>query len=516
MPEPSVEMPSGRRGALEVAAVYGLFAALWILFSDTAVKLIFTDPADIVQASMIKGWLFVAVTSILLFVLVQRLLKRLLAINARQSGLQSERLRALQLVESITENSSDAIFAKDTEGRYILFNGAASKFVGKPASEVLGKDDKALFPPEQAAMLIDAGRKIVDSGHTINCEERLSTPGGERVFLTTKGPLHDATGRIIGLFGIARDISERHKAEEALRDREEKLSAIVNNSPSVLSLKTPDGRYALANPNLQHIQHCSEAEIIGKTDFELYPEAIARILQANDEKVRQTHERHSIEEIIPVDGQARNFMSHIFPVLGEAGDLRFICRISLDITERKKAESALNQLSDDLAATLHAIPDLLFEIDETGRYVKVQASAALLAAPAGELVGQQIDQVLPADAAATVMAALAQASLNETDYGRTISLPLADGTHHFELSVARKAGDTTGTKHFVVISRDITQRKATELALRRNNEELERFNTASIGRELQMIALKKQINELSAQLGQPAPFDLSLFELETG
>lgn len=502
--------PSGTPDAVRLTLTYALFAALWILFSDNALQALFSDPATIVRVSIIKGWLFVAVTSTMLFVLVRRLLGRLHREQARQKELYEERLRTQQLIEAIAEGSDDAMFAKDRDGRYILFNRAASEFVGKPAAAVLGRDDHAIFPPEQAEMLLASGRTVIEKNITFTAEEHLTTPAGKRVFLATKGPLRDADGHVIGIFGIARDITEYNTFEAQLRDRDERLKAIVDYSPSALSLKTPDGHYVQANPQVQRIHNLSEAEIIGKTDFDLYPEETARSFRANDALIVRTRQRHSIEEIVPVHGEARTFMSHMFPVVDNAGDIRYICRISLDITESKRTQAEVKQLTDDLTATLHAIPDLLFELDQTGRYIKVEATALnLLAAPPTELIGRTLDEVLPAEAARTVKMALASASETGTDYGRTISLQLADGIHHFELSVARKSTGGEPLQHFVVISRDITARRNVELEQRRNNVELERFNAASVGREIQMIALKRQINDLSRQLGQEAPFDLS-------
>ena len=128
----------------------------------------------------------------------------------------------------------------------------------------------------------------------------------------------------------------------ALRERDHKLSAIIDYSPSALSLKTPDGKYALANPNLQNIHHLSEAELVGKTDFDLYPQATALAFQASEQLVLRTGERHAIEETVPVDGVPRTFMSHLFPVRDDQGRIEFVCRISLDITDRKAAEQALS------------------------------------------------------------------------------------------------------------------------------------------------------------------------------
>ena len=493
--------------ALGIVAVYVVLAALWIAFSDSAVGQLFEDRSQIVLASTLKGWLFVAVTGLLLFLLINKLLRRIAWELEQQSVLKAGRLQALQLLEAIANSSDDAIFAKDRQGRYLVFNRAAGEFVGKAPNAVLGLDDTALFPPEQAAQVQAADRSVIVGDRVVTQEERLTIPLGERVFLATKGPLRNEAGEVIGTFGISRDITERKAAEDALRDHEEKLAAIVGNSPSALSLKTPDGRYALANPNLQHLLGLREADILGKTDGELFPATEARTFRANDELVLRSMTRHSLEEEVSVGGRSRVFMSHMFPVLGTQGEARYICRISLDITERKQSEAEKERLASDLAATLRAIPDLLFEMDATGRYLRVEASAPhLLAAPADSLVGRTAGELLPPAAAETVMAALGRAAITGTDYGATITLPLAHGKRHFELSVARKQAIDP---RFIVLSRDVTVRYETELELRRNLDELERFNAEAVGRELAMIALKRQINALHQELGRPPLFDLA-------
>ena len=124
------------------------------------------------------------------------------------------------------------------------------------------------------------------------------------------------------------------------------------------------------------------------------------------------------------------------------------------------------ELANDLSATLHTIPDLLFELDRQGRYLKIAASdKSLLYAPSDQLIGHTVGEMLPADAADTVLDALANASWRGSDYGRVIRLPLDNGEHWFELSVARKPVDGDGEQRFIVLSRDITERKRAESRL---------------------------------------------------
>jgi len=206
-----------------VPLIYAVFASLWILLSDRAMGLLFRDPETLVLASMAKGWFFVAVTSLFLYVLVRRLIGQLNASHERELAETAEKQRALQILAAIAKSSNDAIFAKDKLGRYLLINDAAARFMGKPAEDLLGLDDLAAFPADQAALIMAYDRRVFASGLEETNEERLNTAHGKRVFLATKGPLRDMHGRIFGTFGISRDITERMAAQEELATRNTEL-----------------------------------------------------------------------------------------------------------------------------------------------------------------------------------------------------------------------------------------------------------------------------------------------------
>jgi len=140
-----------------------------------------------------------------------------LALSLREREAQREKLRALQLLDSIASGSTDVIFAKDMDGRYVLFNRAAEQVAGKSMEQALDRHDTELFPPDQAARILDQDREVMAGGHTITFEENLATAHGEATFLTTKGPLRDGDGNTIGIFGIARDITGRKRAEASLQ-----------------------------------------------------------------------------------------------------------------------------------------------------------------------------------------------------------------------------------------------------------------------------------------------------------
>jgi PAS domain S-box-containing protein len=318
-------------------------ATLWILLSDRAVDWLVADPAWHAIVDTGKGWLFVLVTALLLHQQLRRWTAALRALRERE-------LKDRHLLEAIAQNSSDAITAKDREGRYLFCNPAALRWLGREAGEVLGRDDNesATFPAAQVQVLTAMDRSIVADEQTRTQEVELDTALGRRVFQTTRGALRDGSGAVIGVFGISRDITERKRTEQGLREREHKLQALVTHSPSALSLKDREGRYVLANPNLQRLLQRSEADIVGRTDFELFPAETAAAFRANDELVLRTLQRHSVEETVPVDGQPRLFMAYVFPVPDDEGTVRHVCRIALDITERRDAEQALKAHNEEL------------------------------------------------------------------------------------------------------------------------------------------------------------------------
>ncbi|MRR33786.1 PAS domain S-box protein [bacterium] len=211
------------RAALRIVGIYALFASLWIYLSDNVVALFTRDPAILLRINVFKGLLFIIVTATLLFQLIAR--------HFRKSRLLEEDRQANQnLISSLVEGTTDAIFVKDLQGRYLLFNSAAVNVTGKSSAEVIGKDDTFLFAEEEAAAIMAGDRRVMDAGRVMTYEDYLTAADGtNRIFLATKGPIFDSTGKVSGLFGISRDITEHELAEEALQESERRYRSLFEN-----------------------------------------------------------------------------------------------------------------------------------------------------------------------------------------------------------------------------------------------------------------------------------------------
>ena len=146
----------------------------------------------------------------------------------------------------------------------------------------------------------------------------------------------------------------------------------------------------------------------------------------------------------------------------------------IEIKDRERTKERLQQANADLDATLRAIPDLLFELDENGKYLDVWThDTKLLAARKEALIGQTVTEVLPADAARTVMTAIQGAAETGTSHDQVIKMPLNHDVHWFELSTSKKQC-TDSSSRFLMLSRDITERKGLEIELRESES---RFRT---------------------------------------
>ena len=293
------------------------------------------------------------------------------AASVQQSHL--ERMQALSLLASIVDSSDDAIFAKDMEGRYTLFNRASSNLVGKPVTEVVGRDDRAIFPSEQAEIVRRRDQWIISEKCIHTKEETLSTSRGERIFLSTKGPLRDAEGKIIGIFGISRDITERKQAEITLLESEAKFRLLAENAADSVFWLGPDGGLKYLSPASEFIFGYSNQEFMDD------PQLMINIVHPDDRAAYRQHlaESHTSDDgelefrFLKKDGTVRWIGHRCHPIHGENGEYMGRCGANRDVTTRKQAET-------DLRTVLEEAGDAIWITDARGHLIFANPSACKL------------------------------------------------------------------------------------------------------------------------------------------
>lgn len=129
---------------------------------------------------------------------------------------EEEMQRTTRLLRAVADGTTDAVFVKDTQGRYLLVNQGTARLVGKTAEEIIGQNDTTIFEPEEAQRVMQNDREVMASGKPSTAEEVLTAAGATRTYLATKAPYRDEQGRVLGIVGISRDISERKRHERHL------------------------------------------------------------------------------------------------------------------------------------------------------------------------------------------------------------------------------------------------------------------------------------------------------------
>lgn len=147
---------------------------------------------------------------------------------------------------------------------------------------------------------------------------------------------------------LTQENSDRRRAEEALREGEQRLQDIIDNTTSIIFVKDLELRYLLVNRGYERRHHVRREQIRGRTDFDIHPPDIAEAVRANDWRVIEAGEPIQFEETVPTDEGERLCVVVKFPLRDSAGKPYAVCGIATDITERKQAENEIRQLNASL------------------------------------------------------------------------------------------------------------------------------------------------------------------------
>ena len=200
--------------------------------------------------------------------------------NARLEKLVAERTASLraseasvqasyELLHSVIEGTTDGIFVKDLAGRYQTINSAGAAFFGKSATEIIGHTDAELFPVDSVRTGRAIDEQVLRSGEAQTHEEFLARDGRTRTYLTVKAPRRDGSGAIIGLVGVARDITARKQADEALSKSEARLQLEFELMPTGCIVWGTDWRVEKWNPAAERIFGFAPTEAVGRRAEEL-------------------------------------------------------------------------------------------------------------------------------------------------------------------------------------------------------------------------------------------------------
>ncbi len=276
-------------------------------------------------------------------------------------GLEVNVLRAL--IDAVP----DPIFCKDVERRFLIVNRSRWESMGLTEADFLGKtvfDVPGLS--KNAAVYDEEDRRLIATGTpSVNHEEPFVRPDGSAGwYLTSKFPLRDAEGRIVGLVGIARDITDRKENEKRIAEERRILQAVLDVIPDPLFLKDREGRHVLQNRANRELFGLSDEACIGKTVFDLpMPLKIAAAYSKDDVHVMTTGEPVvNREEPYELAGEKAGwFLTSKFPMMDSDGHVIGLVGVCRDITQMKRAQADLERARQRLLDHIENSPLAVIE-----------------------------------------------------------------------------------------------------------------------------------------------------------
>jgi PAS domain S-box-containing protein len=276
-----------------------------------------------------------------------------------------ERFRQLAM------NAPAAIYIKDAEGRYTFANIAACEALGLPAG-VAGQSDHDLLPAEIAEQLRQHDLEVISTGRSIEMVELLERDGTTREFLSVKFPLCGAGGETIGVCGVSTDITERRRAEAALRESEERFARFMQHLPGLAWIKDAEGRYVFANGAAVEAFQTTPDRLYGSFDTDLFPPEVAQAFIENDRAALASGNGvQTLESLRQSDGELHHSLVSKFPIPGTDGSPAWVGGMAIDVTARRQAEEALLASEQRFRALASHAPVGIFQTNELGETVFV-------------------------------------------------------------------------------------------------------------------------------------------------
>jgi PAS domain S-box-containing protein len=391
--------------------------------------------------------------------------------------------RERALLRTVMDNLPDAVYAADAEGRQMLANRADLALTGDgEEADVLGKTALELFPPEVAETFYAQDLAVLRGGLPVFDQEgSLATPSGEqRWLLTSKLPLRDAQGRIIGLVGISRDITERKAMEEALRERERTWAALISNLPGFVYRYSdgPDWVMTYVSDGCQQVTGYATEEFTGEKRilyYDLVDPTRRDALWKEWSDLLETGGAFEAEYLIThKSGETRWVWERGRGILAEDGRMLYLDGFITDITDRKEAQEALARERILLRTVVDNLPDGVFVTDVAGH--QVLGNRASLRqfgfSEEAEVLGKTAQDIFPGERGAANHAqdlAVIESGAPVLDAEGMVTD--ARGEQRWLLTskipLRGAEGRITG---LVGVGRDITARKEAEEALRQSEE----------------------------------------------
>lgn len=388
-----------------------------------------------------------------------------------------------EMLAAIVSSSDDAIVSKDLDGFITTWNKGAERIFGYTAEEAVGQHITLIIPPErrneETGILARLRRgERVDHFQTV----RVRNDGTLLDISVSVSPLRDSTGQVIGASKVARDITKQKRAEQAVRETEERFRAMVETTPECVTLIAHDGTVLHVNSSGLRMVGANRVDmVVGKSVYDfVVPEDRQRFQEFNQRVCNG--ERGSIEfDIVGVDSVRRHMDTHAAPLHNPDGSVVQLA-VTRDVTESQRAEVALRESEERLRALVNATSYVVFRMTPDWAEMHQFDGRGFIAGAQGATTGWLDAHVHPDDQR-TFLRAVEEAVHTRSPFELEHRVRRPDGTTGWTLSRAVPLLDKSGaiTEWFGAAT-DVSRHKQVEDTLRDQRERFDLVaNAAQVG-----------------------------------
>ncbi|QQE12831.1 PAS domain S-box protein [Planctomycetota bacterium] len=429
----------------------------------------------------------------------EQLERRVMARTAELERMTEQFEHQAQTLSTIMLSSPDHLWLFDPMNRIMQVSRSVLDDYGVEESFIIGKTPyEAGFTKERMGSVIAEIKQMFESGKAQFGEIDMLTTQGERRFSYILTPLREENGYIYGGLAVSRDVTERKLAEDRLRESEQRLQGILDNTPASIYLKDTKGKYLFVNRMFERRYRHTVNEIVGKTDFDLFKPHLAELYRSNDINVMSTGETVEFEEAALVNGEARINLSIKFPLYDAEDKVAGICGISADITDRINAEQVWKLVRTAIDQIDEAVIITDARVDEPGPeiiYVN-PAFEHMTGWDTVDIVGQTPRVLQGPKTDRSVLDQLRNAlDTGRPCTGETINYRKDGKEYTVQWHITPVRDEKGDVANFVSIQRDVSEQKQAEELERRRRDEL-----AHVAR---LSTMGEMASGLAHELNQP-------------
>ena len=312
---------------------------------------------------------------------------------------EEEILESKNFLKQMVNVISDLIFYKDTSSVYLGSNKSfAEKFIGLSEDEIIGKTDLDFVKDEELARFFrQKDKEVLKEGKTKANEETITLADGTVIEIeTVKSPFFDESGKVAGLIGISRDITERKNAEREILESKNFLEILLESIPAPVFYKDINGRYLGFNRAYEDFFGKTKDELIGKSVFDISPVKLARIYHAKDVELFERLGTQTYEtQVKDARGVLHDVVFYKASLTDSLGKVIGLIGTILDISKSRKAEEAMRESETKFRTLFESAYDAIFLMDQNIFIDCNQKALGLFGCTREQIIGQTPSRFSP-------------------------------------------------------------------------------------------------------------------------